>query len=156
VVRAAVPRSLRNWLRSPSRSARWISDAAIFSFGFTKTLALLPNWQVVCHPSFYRVVHAAQIADVEQAEEFRNFVRHCSKGMFLFDIGAHFGVFSLTAAHFGGKSLAVDPSPTATKMIATEAALNGCTNNIQILQAAVSDSNGVVGMLSSGVFSDGF
>ena len=50
------------------------------------------------------VVHAAQIADVEQAEEFRSFVRHCSKAMFLFDIGAHFGVFSLTVAHFGGKS----------------------------------------------------
>jgi FkbM family methyltransferase len=156
IVRAAVPRPVRNWLRSPSRSVGWIWDAAGFYIGLTKTLPLLPEWHVVCHPRFYRVVQQSQIADPEQATEFHNFVRHCSKAMFLFDIGAHFGVFSLTAAHFGGKSLAVDPSPTATRMIATEAALNGCTNNIQILRAAVSDSNGAVGMLSSGVFSDGY
>lgn len=76
--------------------------------------------------------------------------------MLLFDIGAHFGVFSLAAAHFGGKAVALDPSPTATRMIAIEAALNHCTGNIQILQAAASDAIGTMGMLSSGVFSDGY
>jgi FkbM family methyltransferase len=76
--------------------------------------------------------------------------------MFLFDIGAHFGVFSLAAAHFGGKAIAVDPSPAAERMIAIQAALNGCTNSIQILRAAVSDANGVIGMLSAGVFTYGF
>lgn len=156
VVRAAVPRPVRNWLRSPSRSAEWLWDAAAFSLGATKSLALLPDWSVVCHPHFYKVVYQAQIADPEQASEFSNFVRHCSCKMFLFDIGAHFGIFSLAAAHGGGKALAVDPSPTAAKMIATEAALNGCAKSIQILQAAVSDANGVIGMLSSGVFSDGY
>jgi FkbM family methyltransferase len=155
-VRQAVPRSVRNWLRSPSRSAEWLWDAAAFSFGATKSLALLPDWSVVCHPHFYRVIHQAQIADPEQASEFRNFVHHCSDKMFLFDIGAHFGIFSLAAAHCGGKAIAVDPSPTATRMIATEAALNGCTKDIQILQAAVSDANGLIGMLNSGVFSDGY
>ena len=76
--------------------------------------------------------------------------------MFLFDIGAHFGVFSLAAAHFGGKAIAVDPSPSAARMISTQAALNGCSNSVQILRAAVSDANGTIGMLSAGVFAFGF
>jgi FkbM family methyltransferase len=76
--------------------------------------------------------------------------------MNLFDIGAHFGIFSLAAAHFGGKAVAVDPSPTAKRMIAKQAALNGYTDRIQIVQAAVSDTNGAMGLLSSGVFSDGY
>lgn len=156
VVRNTVPRSVRNWLRSPSRSAEWLWDSAAFSFGATRTLALLPEWTLVCHPHFYKVVHQAQIDDPEQAEEFQSFARRCSNRMFLFDIGAHFGVFSLAAAHFGGRAVAVDPSPTATRMIAVETRLNRCKGAIQILQAAVSDSNGVVGMLSSGVFSDGY
>jgi FkbM family methyltransferase len=156
IVRATVPRTIRNWLRSPSKSAAWLWDATSFSLGMTKKLSLSPEWTVVCHPHFYKVVHGAQIVDPEQAEEFRNFSRHCAKGMVLFDIGAHFGIFSLAAAHFGGRAVAVDPSPTATKMIATEAALNGVAKDIKILQAAVSDCAGPVGMLSSGVFSDGY
>lgn len=156
VIRTTVPRPVRNWLRSPSRSAEWLWDAAAFSFGATRTLALLPDWSLVCHPHFYKVVQQAQIADPQQAEEFRNFSGHCSPGMFLFDLGAHFGVFSLAAAHFGGRAVAVDPSPAATKMIATEVRLNDCAGSIQILQAAVSDTNGQIGMLNSGVFSDGY
>ncbi|HKS83354.1 MAG TPA: FkbM family methyltransferase [Candidatus Acidoferrales bacterium] len=156
VIRTTVPRPVRNWLRSPSRSAIWLWDAAAFSFGAKRTLSLFPDWSLVCHPHFYKVVQHGQIADPQQAEEFRNFAGHCSAGMFLFDIGAHFGIFSLAAAHFGGRAVAVDPSPTATKMIATEARLNGCSNSVQILQAAVSDTNGQIGMLNSGVFSDGY
>lgn len=76
--------------------------------------------------------------------------------MILFDIGAHFGVFSLAAAHFGGRAVAVDPSPIATRMIQRQATLNGYTNRVQIVQAAVSDENGVTDMLPSGVFSDGY
>jgi len=102
------------------------------------------------------VAYQAQIADPEQSEEFKNFLLRCSDKMFLFDIGAHFGVFSLAAAHFGGKAIAIDPSPIATRMIARQAALNRLTKSIRIIQAAVSDENGVVDLLGSGVFSDGY
>jgi FkbM family methyltransferase len=119
-------------------------------------LALLPDWSIVCHPHAYKVISRDQIGDPEQAEEFRNFLSHCSSKMFLFDIGAHFGVFSLAAAHFRGKAIAIDPSPTATRMVAIQAALNNCAQDIQILQAAASDTSGVMEMLSSGVFSDGY
>jgi len=76
--------------------------------------------------------------------------------MFLFDIGAHFGVFSLAATHFGGRAVAVDPSPTATRMIQIQAALNGCAASMQIVRAAVSDVSGVMNLLDAGVFGDGF
>ena len=76
--------------------------------------------------------------------------------MFLLDIGAHFGVFSLAAAHFGGKAVAVDPSPTATRMIERECGLNGLTGSVRTIRAAVGDEAGVVDMVSSGVFSDGY
>jgi FkbM family methyltransferase len=76
--------------------------------------------------------------------------------MFLLDIGAHFGVFSLAAAYFGGNAIAIDPSPIATRMIAIQSELNGLSDNIRIIQAAVTDQAGAVDMLSSGVFSDGY
>src|SRR5437899_4022768 len=156
VARAVVPRGVRNWVRSPSRSSEWLWDSARFSFGTTESLALSPGWSIVCHPRAYKVFNQSQINDAEQREEFRSFLSHCSNAMLLFDIGAHFGVFSLAAAHFGGKAVAVDPSPIATRMIARQAALNGLTKSIRIIQAAVSDESGVVDLLSSGVFSDGY
>jgi FkbM family methyltransferase len=102
------------------------------------------------------VGYQAQIADPEQREEFQNFALQCSQRMLLLDIGAHFGVFSLAAAHFGGKAIAIDPSPIAARMIARQSALNRLTDNIRIIQAAVSSEGGAVDMLSSGVFSDGY
>lgn len=151
-----MPRPLRNWLRSPSRSIQWLWDESRFSLGVTETLNFPTNWTLLCHPHAYRAGYRAQIADTEQREEFENFLRECSDKMFLFDIGAHFGIFSLAAGHFGGKAVAIDPSPIATRMIARQCAINGLTERIRIIEAAVSDETGVVEMLSSGVFSDGY
>jgi FkbM family methyltransferase len=76
--------------------------------------------------------------------------------MVLYDIGAHFGVFSLTAAHYGGMAVALDPSPIATSMIKIQANLNGLSAKIQILCAAATDLDGQMALLTSGVFSDGY
>lgn len=150
-----MPRPLRNWLRSPSKSTEWLWDASRFYLGSTETLHLPPGWSLICHPHAYRVAQA-QIADPEQRAEFQNFVLHCSRDMLLFDIGAHFGIFSLAAAHFGGKAIAIDPSPIATRMIAVQSALNRLSGSIRIIQAAVSNEVGTVDLVSSGVFSDGY
>lgn len=156
VIRAIAPRELRNWLRSPSKSAESVWDSIRFRVGSIRTLELAEGWTVVCHPHTYKVFARDQLADPEQSLEFRNFVSHCSDDMFLFDVGAHFGVFSLAAAHFGGKALAVDPSPMATQMIAVQAKLNNCVDKIRILQATVTNRSGIAPMLSSGIFSDGY
>lgn len=155
-VRATVPRKVRNWLRSPSKTIQWAWDSARYSLGTRITLPLFPTWSIVCHPQAYRAIHSAQVADPEQREEFEHFVAFCDSSMFLFDIGAHFGVFSLAAAHFGGRAVAVDPSPTATRMIAREAALNECGDRIQIVRAAVSDVSGRMELLEAGVFTYGY
>jgi FkbM family methyltransferase len=134
----------------------WLWDSATFHFGKRKIVSLPGGWGMVCHPRAYRVFSRDQVSDPEQSLEFRSFLSRCREGMLLFDIGAHFGVFSLAAAHFGGKAIAADPSPIATRMIAVQAGLNHCGDKIQILQATVSENSGVVGMLSSGVFSNGY
>ena len=155
-VRFAVPRGVRNWLRAPSKSAAWLWDSAQFSMGVTRRLQLAPDWTLICHPHAYKVVYRDQVVDPDQSQEFHNFLSSCDSSMVLLDIGAHFGIFSLAAAHFGGRAIAADPSPIATRMIQRQAALNGCADRIRIIQAAVSESDGVAGLLDSGVFSDGY
>jgi FkbM family methyltransferase len=156
VVRRAVPRSVRNWLRSPSRSLQWIWDEVRFSAGITKTLTLAPNVTVTLHPHAFRTAQRNQIADGDQHAEFIAFLRHCNSNMVLFDVGAHFGVFSLVAVQFGASVVAVDPSPDAVRMITANSRLNRNQHNIRPLLAAVSDKNGDLPMLASGVFSEGY
>ena len=151
-----VPRETRNWLRSPSKSAEWFWDSTRFLFGITESLEVLSNLSIVCHPSAYKIFRRDQVDDPEQSAEFRSFISYCSNTMLLYDIGAHFGIFSLAAAGFGGRAVAVDASPAAARMIEIEATLNKCTERVEILLAAVSDSNTPIDMLNSGVFSDGY
>lgn len=155
-IRAAVPRPIRNWLRSPSRSAEWLLDSVRFYAGTTKSIDVAPDLKMVCHPQAYRAAFQYQISDPDQRTEFEHFVSLCSPGMFLFDIGAHFGIFSVATALKGGRAVAVDPSPPAARMISRQLALNRCKDKVQVVLAAVSDSNGVIDLLSSGVFSHGF
>jgi len=156
LIRRAVPRPVRNWLRSPSKSAEWMWDTARFSLGVTSTLKIAPDVAIAMHPHAYKVACKAQIAEPEESAEFQNFLSYCNAEMFLFDIGAHYGLFSLAAAHFGGKAVAVDPSAMAIRMIARQVKLNHASDKIRTLQAAVSDASGELQMLSSGVFSEGY
>lgn len=111
---------------------------------------------MVCHPRVFKVAYQAQIADVEQRQEFNGFMSRCYPDMLLFDVGAHFGMFSLAAAHFGGRAVAVDPSATAIRMIAIQSHLNQCSDRIETVLAAATESSGVMQLLGSGVFSDGY
>jgi FkbM family methyltransferase len=147
---------VRNWLRSPSRSAEWIWHTIRFSLGSVESSEIAPNLRLAFHPHAYKVFLQSQVADPEQRDEFRSFISHCSSAMLLFDIGAHYGVFSLVAAQLGGAAVAVDPSPAAAKMIAIQASLNRLLDRIRILQSAVSDSDCTLEMLDAGVFSDGY
>lgn len=156
LIRATVPRSLRNWLRSPSKSSEWLWDYARFALGERKILQYSPEWSIVCHPRVFKVAYQSQISDAEQRQEFAGFISHCCPDMVLFDVGAHFGMFSLAAAHFGGRAIAVDPSATAIRMIKIQSQLNQCSHRIEALLAAVTESSGVIQLLGSGVFSNGY
>ena len=154
IVRTVVPRPVRNWLRAPQKSMEWLWDSGRFAMGFRNTLKLQPDWSLVCHPSAYKVAYEAQLKDPAQALEFQNFLSNCKPGMTLFDLGAHFGIFSLAAAHFEGRSIAVDPSPEAIGMINIQAKLNSCAHRIRTIRAAASDSAEGIDMLAAGVLSD--
>jgi len=156
IVRAAVPRELRNWLRSPSRSLEWLWDSARFSFGNTIALELVSGLTIACHPAAYKIFRNAQIEDPEQRDEFTNFISHCSDKMLLFDVGAHWGVFSLAAALKGATVVAMDPSRTATRMITVQSEINKCKDRISVLESAASDAAGFIEMLGAGVFTAGY
>src|SRR6516162_11506830 len=97
--RLLIPRKVRNWLRSPARSARWMWNEMQFRIGFTKCSEIRRGWILANHPSALSFAYLAQHDDPEQVREFDGFINHCSSGMVLFDIGAHFGLFSLAALH---------------------------------------------------------
>jgi FkbM family methyltransferase len=151
-----VPRPVRNWLRSPSTSLRWVWHSTKFSFGVTRRLQFTPTLALTLHPRVYQFAIENQINDPEQRAEFESFVAHCHRGMLLFDVGASYGLFSLAAAKFNGNAVAVDPSPIAIRMITRQLDFNQARENIHLVKAAVSDVNGSLKMLSSGVFSEGY
>ncbi len=118
-----------------------------------------PGWFVVCHPAAYRFAYYAQKTDPEQVAELDGFISRCGPGMVLFDIGAHFGIFSLAALYYGGgdaKAVAVDPSPWASRMLGIQAKLNHVADRLSIVEASASDKNGSAHMVAAGVPAAGY
>jgi FkbM family methyltransferase len=159
LLRVLIPRSVRNWLRSPSKSFHWAWDEFRYAIGANQTLQIRPGWSLVCHPASYRAAYQAQDSDPEQVAEFDSFIRNSSPGMLLFDIGAHFGLFSLAALHYGGpsaRSIAVDPSPMATRFTKLQAGLNRVSDRLHVIQASAGDQSGWQDMVSVGVLASGY
>jgi FkbM family methyltransferase len=159
LLRQIVPRSLRNWARSPSRSLQRAWDALLHATGADATLELRPGWHLICHPAVARAIERPQRNDPAQIRELNGFITACRPGMLLLDLGAHFGLFSFAALHFGGpaaRAVAVDPSPDAVGMLALGARLNGVTQRLTLVQAAVGEQSGWQEMLPVGVIADGY
>jgi FkbM family methyltransferase len=156
IIRVLVPRGVRNWLRSPVKSLTWLWQSARFRCGFKNRLEISDRHSLLCHPLVYRAAQTAQVRDPEQSAEFHQFVLQCHPGMFLFDVGASFGIFSLACARLGGKAIAIDPSRIATKMIAKQLKLNNLNDSVRILESAIGDTDGTIDMLSAGIYSDGY
>jgi FkbM family methyltransferase len=160
VVRKVVPRKLRNWLRQPGRSLEWAWGETRFLFGSRLATEILPGWKLICHPLAYQHGFKHQLeGDDGQEEEFANYVRECRPGMILFDLGAHYGLFSLGAMHYGGPeawALAVDASPHAVRMIEIHARLNRVEDRLRALHACMCDHGGTEGMVATGLDAQGF
>ena len=154
IIRALLPRSVRNWVRSPDRSLQWLYEDLSFRAGRREVFQMRPDWSVVCHPAAYKHGYSWFTIENEVIQELDRFISHCRPGMVLFDIGAHFGVFSLAALHYGGPdaiAVAVDPSPAAVRILKIQAQLNKVEDRLRIVLAAASDSSGFLGLLSTGV-----
>ncbi len=116
-----------------------------------------PGWRIRCHPIARRSITRTLLVDPEQVAELDEFIRACRPSMVLFDLGAHFGVFSLAAAHGGGpraQIVAVEPSETACRVLRIQARLNDVT--VQVVHAAAGDRPGSTTMLPVGVIADGY
>ena len=74
----------------------------------------------------------------------------CEPGMVLFDIGAHFGAFSLAAIRYGGAGVrvfAVEPSPFAVRLLWVQARVSGPSDGVTLLNAAAAAEPGYHRML---------
>lgn len=134
-------------------------NEARYLVGANRLIEIRPGWTLRCHPTAYDFAYYAQINDPEQVTEFDGFISVCRSGMMLFDIGAHFGLFSLATLHYGGlgaRAVAVDPSPTAARMMKIQARLNGVVERIEIVQAAVGHQDGWQEMVATGVNGAGY
>lgn len=160
IARACAPRSLRNWLRSPAKSATWVWNEARHAAGACEVFEMRPGWRVRSHPSAYRFAYFAQHHDPEQVAELDAFIGECRPSMTLFDLGAHFGLFSLAALHYGGRdarAVAVDPSPTAARMLRIQARLNGAADRLTVVEASAGEQpSGWREMVPTGVNGAGY
>jgi FkbM family methyltransferase len=113
-----------------------------------------------CHPTAGRFIRANPLNDPAQKKELDEFIDSITPNSIVFDIGAHFGVFSLAALRFGGRNvrvLAIDPSPTAVRMITIQAQLNDIDlDRLQIIRASVGEQVGQQNMVSVGVIGGGY
>lgn len=161
VVRAIgrlVPRGMRNWIRSPGATLRWVADELLFRVGPTE-VELRPGWRLRCHPAAYRTAYRAHVDDPEQRRELDAFVKACRPGMVLYDLGAHFGLFSLAALHYGGpdaRAVAVEPSAFACRMLRLEADANAGSTRLTVVRAAAGERPGRTQMIPVGVIAAGY
>jgi FkbM family methyltransferase len=151
-IQRATPRTLRNWVRSPAKSIRYVVDRAAFAAGAAPTVSPAEGWSIRCHPAaqdYFQVFRD----DPSQAEELRAFAAHCSRGMRLLDLGAHYGLFALAALHYGGPHstvLCVDASPRAAGLLRANLALNSAESRVSVVHCAIGAEDGQLPMLTTG------
>jgi len=159
MARALVPRPIRNWLRSPGDALARVADELLHAVGADPEIKLRPGWQLRCHPAAWRGAYRVHRDDPPQVAELDAFIAACRPGMILFDLGAHYGLFSLATARYGGPeavAIAVDPSEHALRMTRLMARLNGAEARVRTVRAAVAAVEGTLEMVDVGVQAMGY
>jgi FkbM family methyltransferase len=152
VIRRATPRVVRNWLRQPKRTVRYLLDRAEYARKGSSEIQVRPDWQVRCHPAsidHFRVFEA----DPAQRAELDIFIEFCRPGMQFLDLGAHYGLLSLAALRYGGsevRAVAVEASANAAGILRENLVANDAADRIKIINAAIGRQKGVLEMLSTG------
>jgi FkbM family methyltransferase len=149
-----LPRTVRNWLRKPSRSLSYVIDRVSFSWGLLSVVPMPGAWSLKCHPAS-RAHFEVFRDDPSQAKEFAAFLSFSRIGMQLLDIGAHHGFFALAAIRAGGPTariLCLEPSPEAAKILRANVHANNADAQVQVLEVAAGRRDEAVRMLTTGPF----
>jgi len=96
------------------------------------------KWTAFPHSGYWR-------GGAEEADTVNAIEKHTSNGSVCFDVGAHFGYYSLMMARRVGAEGAVyafEPEPFSFGRLKKHIALNGPQRNCTALNLAASDSNG--------------
>jgi len=152
LIQKYTPRSLRNWLRNPQKSFRYVADRLAYACGSTPEAVIAKDWKVRCHPAS-RHHFAVFNTDPVQAAELKTFAAYCKPGMQLLDVGAHYGFFALAALHFGGKGtrvVCIEASAKAAVILRANLTANGASSDVQVIEAAMGSCDGQLNMLATG------
>jgi FkbM family methyltransferase len=151
LARMLVPRAIRNALRRPSVTAGRIFSKLSYRFGGVAHVTMRQNWIVICHP-LAETLFNVFVDDPAQSAEMDEFIQHCSPGMQLVDVGAHWGVFSLAAVRYGcapKNVIAIEASPEAMEVLKVNLGLNGA-ESVHVVCAAAGAHAGELEMLTTG------
>lgn len=152
LIRRVIPRRLRQFVGSPVAETRPLLWKLQYQLAGPSALEVRPGWTVRFHPETgdaFRAHHSNPIF----REELDEFVNSCTPGMTLIDVGAHYGVFTLAALHYGGPDahvIAVDPSPEAQALLAINLELNAVSSRATRLECALAASSQSIRVLTAG------
>ncbi len=158
VVRALVPRWLRNSLRRPRVTAKRLKAKAAFYAGYDAHVKMRKGWELRCHP-ICKESFLVFAKDRAQLAELDQFVRYSTAPMRLLDVGSHWGVFTLAAFKYGGDKsevLCVEPSPSAINILNINVRLNALPESVKVIEAAAGARDGSLQMLTTGAGGDDY
>ena len=153
-----VPREVRNWVRSPIKTANHVGNHILSAAWVTRSIAPRSGWNVRCDPMSYRAFQVFQHDPLQRAE-LDDFISLCAPGMRFIDIGAHHGFYTLAALHYGSTAacaLAIEASAAAARVMQKNIALNHLQSRVKQLNLALGNNDGSVLMLSTGPFGCGY
>lgn len=152
LIRRVIPRHFRQLIGHPIAETRPLLWKLQYRLLGPSSMEVRRGWTVRFHPETgeaFRVHHSNPIF----RDELDEFIASCTPGMTLIDVGAHYGVFTLAALHFGGPDahvIAVDPSPAAQALLKTNLDLNGLASRVTRLEAALGASSEPLRVLTAG------
>lgn len=152
VVRLSVPRALRNFIRKPQTTGRWLAREITYWFGYKATCNVRDDWDIRCHPNSIPTFQA--LREVEEfRQELAGFITHLTPGAVLLDIGSHYGAFTLAALHYGGpetRVIAVEPSRESNRILKINLSLAEVGDQVDLIEGAVGAEDGFLMMLTTG------
>lgn len=158
VIRRATPRGLRNWMRNPRASARWLGTAWRWRRSGAVRLDLGSGITLLCHPESARTFGAFR-SDPDSMAEFAEFRAAAGPGSRLYDVGAHYGFFSLATLALGGPSsrvLALEPSQRACRVLDANLKLAAAGGRALAVRAAAGPRDGTLAMIAGGIASENY